>query len=85
MQPGPAGKTCVSYSSVTTHGIFVSPRVAACYLIFPANITLNNSPGVGGACRLDGVDPELVSDVFQPLQGLLVGFVVACHGFWIIS
>lgn len=38
-------------------------------------------PGVGGARRLDGVDPELVGDVFQPLQSLLVGFVVARHGF----
>lgn len=26
---------------------------------------------------LDGVNPELVGDVFQGLQGFLVGFVIA--------
>lgn len=38
-------------------------------------------PRVRGACCLDGVDPELVSDVFQPLQGFFIGLVVASHAF----
>lgn len=40
-----------------------------------------DSPRVGGACRLDGVDPELVGEVLQALQGFLVGFVVVSHAF----
>lgn len=36
-------------------------------------------PGIRGAGCFDGVDPQLVSDVFQSLQSLLVGFVVASH------
>lgn len=43
-------------------------------------ISLENSPRVGGARRLDGVDPQLVGDVLKPLQGFLIGFVVARHG-----
>lgn len=44
--------------------------------------TPNNLPWVRGACCLDGVDPELVSDVLQSLQSLFIGFVVASHGLW---
>lgn len=51
------------------------------YLIFQLMFaTLNNLPWVRGACCLDGVDPELVSDVLQSLQSLFIGFVVASHG-----
>lgn len=48
-------------------------------------VTLAHLPRVRGACSVDGVDPQLVGDVSQPLQGFLVGFVVARHGFWSLS
>lgn len=44
--------------------------------------TLNGLPRVGGTCCFDGVDPELVGDISQSLQGFLVGFMVAGHIFW---
>lgn len=43
--------------------------------------TLNGLPRVGGTCCFDGVDPELVGDIFQPLQGFLIGLVVVVHIF----
>lgn len=46
---------------------------------------LKDLPRVRGARSFDGVDPELVSNILQPLQGLLVGFVVAAHGFWLVA
>lgn len=48
-------------------------------LITAATVTLNDLPRVWGACCLNGVDPELVGEVFETLQGFLVGFVVAAH------
>lgn len=51
--------------------------------VFTVYVTRRALPGVGRRRSYDRVDPEFVSGVFQSLQGLLVGFVVVSHAFWL--
>lgn len=85
-QPGRTGEACASYCILTTR-IDALVRAQPCLWLYLKLmwVTLAHLPGVRGACSIDGVDPQLVGDVSQPLQGFLVGFVVARHGFWSLS
>lgn len=72
---GPRGLTVMAYTSTHFCKIFYIPL----YVLLIR--TLNGLPRVGGTCCFDGVDPELVGDIFQPLQGFLIGLVVVVHIF----
>lgn len=77
VRPGRAGRACVTSSTDTE----IPHTVHMLNVRFPITcIRLSNLPRVGGARSFDGVDPELVGYVFQPLQSFFVGFVVASHG-----
>lgn len=65
----------MAYTSTHICKIFYMPLYVLLICI------LNGLPRVGGTCCFDGVDPELVGDISQSLQGFLIGFVVVGHVF----
>lgn len=74
---GPRRLTVMACSNTSTCNIF------HIYLYGLIILTLNYLPRVRGTCCFDGVDPELVGDISQSLQGFLIGFVVVSHDVWI--
>lgn len=80
---GLACLTCVRCGDTLACRVFSFAHYFTLFLTITAYVTQNALPGVRSARRFDGVDPELVRGVFQPLQGLFVGFVVASHASWI--